>query len=263
MFAPLRAFVSTLPQLAWPGPPELNLLAGSRGVRSGGDQPLRFELQDGEPAAGATVYESRIHDGGVVPLRGANWHDFFNALVWLAFPQSKAMLNRIHVAELRTQMSGLRSARRDALTLFDESGVVVVSSDPRVLQWIRAFEWQRLFWRERALLARTTRFLLFGHALYEKALAPYVGMTGHAVLLDVPEQPDLYAAQDIALLVDGCVAKVLFERINKPVDLSPLPVLGVPGWWPANGEASFYENTNYFRTGRSRRLPAARADVAH
>ena len=37
-----------------------------------------------------------------------------------------------------------------------------------------------------------------------------------------------------------------------PAELAPLPVLGVPGWWAANEAASFYDNRDYFRPGRSR-----------
>jgi hypothetical protein len=34
-------------------------------------------------------------------------------------------------------------------------------------------------------------------------------------------------------------------------ELSPLPVLGVPGWWGGNEQENFYENTDYFRPGRN------------
>ena len=33
-------------------------------------------------------------------------------------------------------------------------------------------------------------------------------------------------------------------------ELSPLPVLGVPGWWDGNEQEEFYDNTGYFRPGR-------------
>ena len=34
-------------------------------------------------------------------------------------------------------------------------------------------------------------------------------------------------------------------------EFSPLPVLGVPGWWGGNEEEGFYENTAHFRPGRN------------
>ncbi|MFN7122209.1 MAG: DUF3025 domain-containing protein, partial [Hydrogenophaga sp.] len=31
---------------------------------------------------------------------------------------------------------------------------------------------------------------------------------------------------------------------------TPLPVLGVPGWWPANEDAGFYADASVFRAPR-------------
>lgn len=257
MFAPLRSLAEATPGAEWPGPHALSRLASERGVRSGGGHALRFDLLPGLPAPGAADYELRIHDEGVVPLRGANWHDLFNALVWLAFPRTKAALNRAHAAELRAHRGGvsrMRSTRRDALTLFDESGVLVLSSSAAVLAGLRAFEWRRVFWQERESLMRSTRFVIFGHALYEKALSPYVGMSGHALLLHTSFA--CAALDDAALLVhaDDLAAQALHSGIISARDLSPLPVLGVPGWYEANKEAVFYANTDYFRPGRTRVL---------
>ena len=257
MFAPLRFLAEATPGAEWPGPQELSRLASARGVRSGGGHALRFDLLPGRPAPGAADYELRIHDEGRVPLRGGKWHDLFNALVWLAFPRTKAALNHAHAAELRAHRGGvsmMRSARRDALTLFDESGVLVLSSSAAVLAGLRAFEWQRVFWQEREALMGSTRFVIFGHALYEKALSPYVGMSGHALLLHTPHA--CAAVDDAALLVhaDDLAAQALRTGILSVRDLSPLPVLGVPGWYGANNDAVFYTNTDYFRPRRTRVL---------
>ena len=32
--------------------------------------------------------------------------------------------------------------------------------------------------------------------------------------------------------------------------LSPLPILGIPGWWNGNEDPRFYENKSYFRKKR-------------
>ena len=42
----------------------------------------------------------------------------------------------------------------------------------------------------------------------------------------------------------------LMSDTARPRELSPLPVLGIPGWWPDNERADFYDNTDYFRSGR-------------
>ncbi|MEK9775238.1 MAG: DUF3025 domain-containing protein, partial [Quisquiliibacterium sp.] len=33
---------------------------------------------------------------------------------------------------------------------------------------------------------------------------------------------------------------------------APLPVLGIPGWWPVNHDPAFYDDTAVFRAGRQR-----------
>ena len=252
MFDPLQPLGREWVDADWPATDQLTGIARSRRAVSGGGQPLHFVCMTGQPAPAAADYELRIHDEGLVPLRTGNWHDFFNAAAWLTFPCTKAALNRAHVAELRLRPAGKRNRRRDALTLFDESGVVVISSSRTVLDGIRNFAWQRVFWEQREMLIATTRFIIFGHALYEKALAPYVGMTGHALLLEAAESGghDEINSDD----ADALAALALSAQITQPGDLSPLPVLGVPGWWHANQDSAFYDNTAYFRAGRTRTL---------
>jgi hypothetical protein len=46
------------------------------------------------------------------------------------------------------------------------------------------------------------------------------------------------------------------EQLIVPAALSPLPVLGVPGWWRANEEEAFYDDTRYFREVRRRHASA-------
>ena len=40
------------------------------------------------------------------------------------------------------------------------------------------------------------------------------------------------------------------DRLASPRDLAPLPVLGIPGWWPTNDAPAFYDDARYFRPGR-------------
>lgn len=249
IFAPLRPLTEVIEGAGWPTLDQLNAMASAAAVVSGGGQPLRFSDLSG--VSGAADYEQRIHDSGVVPLREANWHDLFNALVWLTFPLTKAALNRAHVEALREQPGTLRGRRRDALTLFDESGVVVLSNSRAVLEGIRGFDWKRVLWDERVALLATTKIMIFGHALYEKALSPYVGMTGHALLLQLPVDTITLESSASSAQADALAASALRASVMQPRDLSPLPVLGVPGWWEANGDASFYNNASYFRAGRS------------
>jgi hypothetical protein len=190
-------------------------------------------------------------------VRHRCWHDLFNVLVWQTFPQAKATLNERHCAELeRDPGEQLRRGRlRDALTLIDESGVVVGASDPSLLDAVRKFRWKELFWNRRADLDRCLRLHVIGHAVYEKLLFPYVGLTGYAVLFEldqaVIESPP--AAQVHAL--DSRLATMLCDgtSLTSPQGLHPVPLLGLPGWHPDGAKEDFYEDHNYFRPGRSAR----------
>ena len=233
----------------WPPREALDALLHEHGVANARGVALRAVAPD---SAGALTYESRAYEHGGLAVRDRDWHDLFNVLVWCVFPATKAALNARHVAAAEVERAeGNRGRARDALTVFDESGAIVVSSAPDLLDDLRAFRWKRLFLAGRERVRASLRVYLFGHALLEKALAPYVGMTAHAMLLQVErgwldEEPARQVAR-----VDAMAASRL-GGLASPRDLAPLPVLGVPGWWAANDAESFYDNTDYFRPGRSR-----------
>ena len=238
----------------WPDRRALQRLLDAAGVCTDSGAPLRLV------APGGTLpYEIRVYESAELECRESNWHDLFNVLVWLAFPRAKAALNARHHAAWSGDGGNGRGAVRDALTLFDESGLVVLSVQPALLQLIRDFQWKPLFWTHRAEVSGNMCFLPFGHALCEKALAPYRGLTGHAVLLEV-------SAGVLALPLPALIANIdaqLAAQIADPGfmqstrQLAPLPVLGVPGWCAENTRATYYDDTNYFRPGRSGRHAAA------
>jgi len=95
-------------------------------------------------------------------------------------------------------------------------------------------------------------FFLFGHGLYEKALQPYVGVTGQGLLVAV--EPAFFAwplARQLTHL-DESLAAYLAEpaHCRSTAELTPVPLLGVPGWTVENEDESYYDNTAYFRPGR-------------
>ncbi len=269
LFEPLRAHAAhDAPGVLWsarqwPSITELQALVDARGTVSGGGQRLRLTAPDARGGAFEDRYEVRIHREGELQMRSHNSHDLFNLLVWMTFPRTKAAINARHYQALLARQRDAtqnRGPAQDTLTLFDESGIIVVSSGPALLQDIRDFAWKRLFWRQRHEVQRQVRWFLFGHALYEKAVTPYVGMTGQGVLLAVGDDFQAWPAARQLACVDEMVAQriadtSLFCATN---ELAPVPVLGVPGWWPANEEETFYDNPSYFRTGRRANRRVAR-----
>jgi hypothetical protein len=197
-----------------------------------------FVLQGNLPAGQA--YEAHIFQTRTVPTRD-NLHDFFNGLVWLAFPEAKRRLNELQAAEIaRTGIGATRGPLRDALTLFDENGAVLDAPDA-LWKALVARDWTSLFVTQRALWSEA-RLLVFGHALLEKLVSPRKAATAH-VLLPLPD-----AARSLAL-DDAALARSLSpERLaRKP--FAPLPVLGIPGWCAANVSAEYYDDPKVFRRG--------------
>ena len=254
LLLPLRESAGRMDGNDWPDLGVLQRLFDDAGVRVASGRPLQLVA-----AGGKLPYEIRVYECGELECRERNWHDLFNVLAWLAFPQTKAALNaRHHAAWTADASAGLgagRGAVRDALTLFDESGLVVLSAQPALLQLIRDFRWKPLFWEQRAAVTDAMRFLPFGHALCEKVLAPYRGLTGHALLLDIDVELLVLPMPALLRSVDGRLANRLADpqALQTTRHLAPVPVLGVPGWWVDNAKAGYYDDTGYFRPGRDAR----------
>jgi hypothetical protein len=256
MFAPLRGVGAKLPTVGWPNAAVLDAMAdesGRRIVNASGER-IRFVEQRAKPERFEQKFEPSTYLRGEVPVRAFSWHDLFNALVWMAFPTAKAALNSRHFQAMAARTATVRSPEEDALTLFDEEGVAVLSSDPELLALLSSFKWRELFWERRDEVRQRMRFLLFGHALYEKALNPFVGMTGKGLLFPVPSRTIALPGEALSKEVDRLLALHIFspENLKSGSAFSPLPVLGIPGWWPENESETFYANEQYFRPGRAR-----------
>ena len=250
IFESVARWLDLLPADRFPSLEALNALVGPA-VKSGAGVPIVFVEARPMPEP----YETAVCRTGRVPTREGNWHDLFNALVWLSFPHTKAVLNRRHCEELERSghRPGHRGTARDVLTLFDEGGLLVASRQARLLEWLRGFEWKKLFWEHRAEVLEHMRFFVFGHAILEKSLQPYRAVTAKALLLEVPGSfPS--APLDAQLVEADALAATWFsapEALTSTQDLSPLPVLGVPGW-AENGAGAFYDDTQVFRSGYRR-----------
>lgn len=204
--------------------------------------PVRFVPQGDLPIDQA--YESFIGEHAQVPTR-EGLHDGFNALCWHQWPLSKQQLNRCQVAEIaRLGVGAVRGPVRDALTLVDENAVLVQAPEALWSALLRR-DWPALFVDGRALWAQA-RVGVVGHALLEKLQQPYKSITAHVWALPVP----MALGDDWAAWDEWFASGLSVERwATKP--LTPLPVLGIPGWWPANADPLFYADAQVFRSPRA------------
>src|SRR5450631_799892 len=251
IFAPLGNALERLPTERWPTHDELTRAAG--GIVTSRGEPLRFVNPREHTDRERRYYELRIAETGEVETRPENWHDLFNALVWITFPRAKAAINAQHAAILEERgedEAKRRSPERDALTLFDEGGVIVASSSDELSRSIPAFEWKNLFWHRRAEVEASMRFFAFGHALYEQALAPYLGMVAKTVFIPAEKSILSPAGEADVAPVDALVAAHFADRARfpSPRSMAPMPVLGIPGWHPGTALESFYDDAQHFRS---------------
>ena len=185
------------------------------------------------------AYEAFIFSHKRVPTRD-NLHDFFNGLCWLRFPQAKSRLNFLQAQEIASQgVSATRGSLRDALTLFDENVLLLQASD-NLWRALQLRDWAKLFGELRDEW-QSAHIVIFGHALLEKLVAPYKSMTAHVFRI----ASDVDAKYDQAL--DAWLATNLQPDYLATKPYLPLPVLGIPGWWPENEELSFYSDAQVFR----------------
>ncbi len=207
-------------------------------VLDGAGAPVRFVPQAELPAG--LAYEQFIFEQRRVPTRDG-LHDFFNGLAWLHFPQTKRRLNELQAAQIAADgVLPVRGPLRDAITVFDENAALLQA--PEMLwEALAERDWGCLFITLRPMWAQA-RLTLFGHALLEKLVQPRKSITTHVyrVPLDLaPAALDAWLAQD--LQAPRLAAKPFL----------PLPVLGVPGWWPPNEAPAFYADTQVFRPSRT------------
>jgi hypothetical protein len=263
LFEPLRPLFKSFRHFTqWPG------LDSYQQLLDGTDEPIRTQhgaalkivAQEGKPDHFEQHYAPRIYLSGEIQTRTENWHDFFQLLTWFIFPRTKAVINAIHIPRAKQRIEGggdvgRRSPIENMLSLFDEGGVVITSSDESLLQLIRDFNWKELFWQRRDELVEKFECITFGHAMYEKALAPYIGMTANAILLEVDEAYFARSSADRLAHIDEQLAALFTggEQYTQPRNLNPFPILGMPGWDAGNSDEGYYDNTRYFRPGRLHR----------
>lgn len=226
----------------------LNRCAAERHVTTATGLPIEFVAPDDAPPDHA--YEAHVATTGRVPTR-LNRHDLFNALVWIAFPRAKSRLNALQAAAIaRDGIGSRRGPLRDAATLFDENGALLVTADPTLPVLLRERRWRAAF-VDRRLDWDAVHVYVFGHALMDKLVAPYKAVTAHALVTVLSADAPLAD-------VDCALAARLDERFDTSA-MQPLPVLGVPGWG-GHADPIDYDDTAVFRpAGAGRRTREERS----
>ncbi len=194
-------------------------------------------------------YEQRIGRGRIA-TRPRSWHDLFNALVWARYPAVKTALNARQCQDIERNPPGQRTRAQAALTQFDETGVIVRVRDASLLQAWDRHDWHALFvegashWRN----GNITVAAVFGHALMEQALLPSRLLVGKCLV--VQGDDDAQAVEQVT----QAIARA--DVLNDPLELRPLPLMGIPGWH-GNQDEAFYRQSEYFRPARAgREYPA-------
>lgn len=231
----------------WPSPEDLTTEFLRRHPHA---SPILFLDQEQLPADGC-YYEARVARDGVVPTRTRNWHDFFNALIWLHFPLTKRALNQLHVREI-ARLSTKRSPARDAATLFDESGLIIVAPNQQLQELLTQRHWSRLFQECQHQWGKEWQVWVFGHAILEKGINPHIGITAKCWVLLQPANWEQMNPSEKTEWVDQQLAQALNQGVlQQPSQLPVMPILGIPGWWPVQ-DADFYGNPQHFCPPRAR-----------
>lgn len=253
----IKTYLLSLDPSNWPTCQELNRLVHrhSEVIVNANGMDIQFVPQLERPKVFDAGFEQRTFLTGEVQVRPQNWHDLLNALVWLLFPKSKSALNARHFSVLQNDVAKGRSPQGDALTIFDEEGVIVVSRNPRLTQLLKEFEWIEIFYESRGEVMQDMSFSIFGHALFEKTLNPYVGMTGKALILADPSGAIATSSPSLSpAAIDTLLSKLIpnQELFKSGRNFSPLPMLGLPGCWDDNLKLEFFLNDSYFRHQKNR-----------
>ncbi|WP_034474035.1 DUF3025 domain-containing protein [Aestuariibacter salexigens] len=251
---PFEALIENFDINQWLTFPSVEQLNSSLSDRSG--QSLPTFIDQTEAQHSGLYYEQHIAQFDEVPTRQDNWHDLFNALMWCQFPFTKRCMNNLQVEQISRHGLHPRTRVRDVLTHFDECGLILAVSDERLTDMLRQHSWQDAFYSHKQEWGATVQPFIIGHAMYEMLMTPYIGLTGKWLAVSV--DPGFFAltsqqqVEELDKQVSDMLTKSVFLEQNKP--LHPLPVLGIPGWWPGQDEA-FYQNTDYFRPKRRQKAP--------
>ena len=240
LFDGVSAFRPWFTAPAWPTPEDLN--AAMPAVDK------HFAPQDQALLDDGLHYETRIAERGAIATRAGNWHDLFNAATWCRYPAIKRALNAQQIAHIATMGPSQRNRAQYALTQFDEAGAIARVRDPQLLALWDRHDWPALFhahadaWRNGDIRVAA----VIGHALLEHALVPELFLVGKCLVVQGDGDDDVCVAQAARAIADG-------TALNDPLELRPLPMAGIPGWYHGQ-DARFFAEAECFQPVRAGRV---------
>jgi hypothetical protein len=202
-----------------------------------------------EKKVSAVEYETRIVAARELIVNNS-LHDLFNACIWLMFPKTKRIISELHVG-LGSGENNRRPRRRDVLTLFDESGLMLICDPPHCdgfKQLNETHQWKTLFAERRNDFVQHVRPILFGHgALEQLASNWHRGLTVKAQWLALHRETSL--AEIDTFLSSKIRAN---EELRDNERRIPMPLVGIPGWFAENDDTACYDDVSVFRPARRR-----------
>jgi hypothetical protein len=195
------------------GVPELSFRANVR----------KQDKHDGARVVLHALYDARIALTREVPTRERDWHDLLNMLCFSTFPHSKLALHARQYARLAerlgehaTKLPNRRTPEQDALTLFDEGGVLLACDAEAHAQLSAAARPGAETLALSLCSARRLRVVPFGHALFEHEIEGLRCPGGASLVMAVPQ---LWA--DTPTLLRG-LDRALSSHLQDPMQfLSP------------------------------------------
>jgi hypothetical protein len=259
-----RAYRDLLPGTAWPAPEALT--AFLHRIDDEATSRMRFAAQSAALLADGLHYEQRIAERGIIATRERNWHDLFNALVWLRHPALKRALNARQAADITEVGPKIRTRGQCAMTHFDEAGAIVWFADESLLALWDVHDWPGLFLRERAAWGTRIAITVFGHALLERQFAGSDALSTAKTIAVRVRADDIAARRggEASVIADWAEAEALIaaairrnQLLVDPQEMRPLPLAGIPGWREGNANDAFVREAPCFRPLREgRRYPA-------
>ncbi len=222
----------------WPDVDTLNQF-GTSLLHAYAGKPLVFAKQSAELLNDGMHYEQRIFQRGLIATRENNWHDLFNAMMWLKYPKIKSALNARQWGDIERHGLKTRTSAQCAMTLFDEAGAIVTMSAEMLTCW-NQHDWQGLFiehanaWR----LGRA-RVAVFGHALLDHALVTETLLVAKCIVLE--------DKTDLSTCFERIASNIYTENsLRSNSELRTLPLCGIPGWHSATDSAEFVKSAACF-----------------